>query len=167
MDAYLSKVDHKVDLLLEKVNARDGPIIGSHPGFSPPEADTAATNPLFESPKKTTQHRTWGRVPTWGERASDAAQGARDLAGTRRFQLAAAAVCVAVLILLAVVLVLALSWSSPPAFLTALAVPIAIPSGVSGRGSIMIDVQLSLDRAAQVLLPNIPAISTRALACIF
>lgn len=150
MDAYLSKVDQKVDLLLEKVNGnvRDGPSIGSHPV----DADTTATNPLFESPDNTALHRTRGRVPTWGERAGDAARGARDLAGTRRFQIAAAAVCVGVLVLLAVVLVLALSWSAPPTFLIASAVPVATPASSAGPGSVMIDVQLSLDRAAQVLL---------------
>lgn len=148
VDAYLSKVDQKVDLLLEKVNVNVCDAPNTHI-----DADTTATNPLFESPDRTGQQRTVGRVPTWGERATDAAQGARDLAATRRFQIAAAAVCVAVLGLLALVLVLALSWSAPPTFLTALAEPVATHSGPSGPGSIMIDVQLSLDRASQVPLP--------------
>lgn len=148
MDAYLSKVDQKVDLLLEKVNVNvcDAPMTSTHL-----DADTTATNPLFEPPDKIAQQRARSGVPTWGERATDAAQGARTLAGTRRFQIAAAAVCVAVLGLLALVLVLALSWSVPPAFLTAVAEPVATPSGSAGPGTIMIDVQLSLDRASQVL----------------
>lgn len=151
VDAYLSKVDHKVDLLLEKVNSnvRDGPTL-----TNTDDADTTANNPLFESSGTALRDRTRGWVPAWRERAGNAAQGARELAGTRRFQIAAAAVCVAVLALLAVVLVLALSWSAPPTFLVALTVPAAIPSGASGPGSVMIDVQLSLDRAAQVLLPH-------------
>lgn len=130
-------MDHKVDLLLEKVNAnnRDGP--ASQSG----DADPSST---------TLQQSTRAIVPTWGNWVRDAAGGASNLAGTRRFQIAAAAVCMAVLCILTVVLVLVLSWSAPPTFLTALAVPKTVPAGSSGPGSVMIDVQLALDRTSQV-----------------
>jgi hypothetical protein len=155
VDAYLSRVDQKVDLLLEKVNAnvRDGPAINSLQSIS--AADTT-TNPLFEAPGSPKQFVAVAGTATWRQRVSAAAQGARARAGTRRSQIVAAAVCATVLGLLALVLALALRWNRPPTFLVSQAIPLAIPSGVASSGAIMIDVHLAIDHAAQVLSPPVP-----------
>jgi hypothetical protein len=134
VDAYLSKVDQKVDQILERVNTRDAPTSGS---------DATASRALLT----TTIHER----RSWRQRLRQGLRGFRG-AAQGRFQLAAAAGFVLLLLLLTLLLVLLLGWSVPPTFLTAIATPLATPSTAAGPGAVQIDVQMAIDRPAQVPL---------------
>eukprot|EP00892_Ulva_mutabilis_P000130 jgi/Ulvmu1/10117/UM006_0068.1 len=133
VDAYLTQVDQKVDRILERVNDTAGQR----------SSETTGTD----------RQRSW----RWRERTSSLLARCKAITVTQRFQIAAAGTFVVLLIAFALLLLVLLSWGPAPAFLGAIVTPLTIPSGPGTSGLVMLDVQLVIDRAAQVHYVLLPA----------